>query len=89
MGHYTTPLKPGDKYNRLTVIEKVPKPSPYLTSNGRWYLCDCECGKQTIVEEYKIKAGKTKSCGCLRRETSSKWTKEMNKNRSKDNGRAD
>ena len=81
MGHYTTPLKPGDKYNRLTVIGQVPKPSPYLTAKGRWYLCECECGKQATVEEYKIKTGKTKSCGCLRSEKSSERMKERNKNR--------
>ena len=31
----------------------------------RW-LCDCQCGKQTIATSSNLKLGKVKSCGCLR-----------------------
>ena len=88
MGHYTEALRPGAKYNRLTVIERVPRPSPYLTSKARWYLCECECGNQTVVEEYRIKTGKTKSCGCLRSEVSRQRMIERNKSRRKNDGRS-
>ena len=85
MGHYTASLRPGDKYNRLTVIEKVPKPSPYYSHDRRWYRCKCDCGNEHIVEEYALKSGKIKSCGCLRRETSSRTAREI-LNRRTDNG---
>ena len=59
-----------DKFGRLTVLEEVPReqrPSP----NGRYYLCQCECGNQKVVYGHNLKTGNTKSCGCLSRQTSS------------------
>jgi len=41
----------------------------------RWgqakWLCECQCGKRVIVTAWDLKSGQTKSCGCLRRITSS------------------
>jgi hypothetical protein len=30
-----------------------------------YWLCECECGKETIIRGNNIRNGKTKSCGCL------------------------
>jgi hypothetical protein len=30
------------------------------------WLCVCKCGKQVAVSGIALRAGKTKSCGCLR-----------------------
>jgi hypothetical protein len=58
----------GKKFGRLTVIkyagfrqlsEKSKKCRKY------YYICQCECGKETLVEENKLKCGHTRSCGCL------------------------
>lgn len=49
-------LNKGDIYGRLTVIENTPKES----------LVRCECGNIKYVDNYNLKSGKTKSCGCLR-----------------------
>lgn len=32
------------------------------------YLCECICGKHTVVTAYSLLRGATKSCGCLRKE---------------------
>lgn len=59
-----------DKFGRLTVLEEVPReqrPSPA----GRYYLCQCECGRQKVVYGHNLKTGNTKSCGCLSRQISS------------------
>lgn len=88
MEHYTTLLKPGVKYSRLTVIEEVPKPSPYYRYSGRWYRCKCDCGDETIVTGCALKSGNTKSCGCLRRETARRIAREI-LNRRDDDDRAD
>lgn len=32
------------------------------------WLCQCDCGKQTIVIGSKLQSGNTRSCGCLRRD---------------------
>jgi len=37
-------------------------------SRATW-LCQCECGNETTVSGDKLRAGHTKSCGCLKR----KW----------------
>lgn len=62
-------LKIGDKINKLTVIGES-NPVFYKASNGKYYakkkwVCECDCGNTTIVEDNKLKSGHTKSCGCL------------------------
>lgn len=50
----------GEKYGKLTVLEKAGK-----DKRGCWlWLCKCECGNETIVNGAKLKNGHTKSCGC-------------------------
>lgn len=56
-----------EKYGMLTIIKEV---DPYISPTGgkhRMVLCLCECGREKILSLEKIKAGKTKSCGCLRK----------------------
>lgn len=55
-------------YNKLTIIEYKGKDS----YNRKSYLCLCDCGKSTVVDEYSIVSGNTKSCGCLRYTTQHK-----------------
>ena len=47
-----------DVYGELTVIKRAPN------ENGRakWH-CDCSCGEKTTVYGYKLRAGRTKTCG--------------------------
>jgi len=58
----------GQRFGRLTVIEKVPSKN----SNARW-RCVCDCGKETTVLGTTLRRGESKSCGCLR---SDYWRKE-------------
>lgn len=54
----------GQRYGRLTVIEKV-------NSRRRQYatwLCKCDCGNEIIVLGHNLRSGNTKSCGCWRKE---------------------
>lgn len=53
----------GKKFNRLTVIEPMPRKIGERTK----YRCECECGNEIIVEGSKIKNSHTKSCGCIRK----------------------
>ena len=57
----------GNKYNRLTVLSRD------YTKNqqgrkGTFWLCQCDCGAQIIVNGGNLKNGTTKSCGCLQKE---------------------
>lgn len=59
------------KYNRLTVIENA----GYNRHHQRMVKVSCECGTVKVILENEVKNGYTKSCGCLRRETTSKSTR--------------
>lgn len=53
------PIQVNDVYNYLTVISFSHK------QNYRSYFqCLCKCGKIRIVDEYSLRNGHTKSCGC-------------------------
>lgn len=54
----------GQKYNRLTIVEK----SGYDKHNNRLYKCRCDCGNFVTVRGNALTSGNTKSCGCLSRE---------------------
>jgi hypothetical protein len=54
------------KFGRLTVIK------PVIELGKRKWVCKCECGSERTVYSQSLKSGLTKSCGCLRSESSSK-----------------
>ena len=57
----------GVRFNRLIVIERAGSHG----SRACW-RCQCGCGKTVIVETADLRSGNTQSCGCLRRENTSK-----------------
>ena len=59
-----TPIKQGDRYNRLTIIEQVQSQTQSRGTKRRMVKCECECGNiKDYVLQY-LKSGRTKSCGC-------------------------
>jgi hypothetical protein len=54
----------GRRYGRLTVIGFAEADK---NGNARW-LCRCDCGEEIVTRADCLKIGKTKSCGCLRKE---------------------
>ena len=65
-------LLPGEKFGRLTVIDRDYEREEYLRANGKrrrpYYKCKCECGNIISVIVYSILNNNTKSCGCLKNE---------------------
>jgi hypothetical protein len=55
----------GRSFGRLTVLSLYRNATP-----KRLWRCVCICGKGAIVSTNGLTSGKTKSCGCLRREVS-------------------
>jgi hypothetical protein len=55
----------GQQFGRLLVIER--------TENNKWgravWICKCSCGNIVKVKGNSLLLHKTKSCGCLRRDT--------------------
>jgi len=53
------------KFGRLSVVKQATE----RTNTGRVkWICICDCGNEHIVSGDCLTFGKTKSCGCLRRE---------------------
>ena len=51
----------GQKFGKLTPVEYI--------KGGKW-LCQCDCGKQTIVDTRNLNSKHTLSCGCMAKENS-------------------
>lgn len=65
-----TVIQPGDKYGRLTTVRRVEDAVyPSGQRRPRWE-CICSCGNSCIKLSSQLRSGKTRSCGCLRSETS-------------------
>ncbi len=53
----------GYRFGKLTVL------CYSHTKNGQsFWVCNCDCGNVTTVGQGNLKSGKTKSCGCIRKE---------------------
>ena len=61
----------GKKFTKLTVIQRV------NNGYGVHYLCQCDCGKTTIVDARNLNARTIKSCGCLTTSSLELNTKEI------------
>jgi hypothetical protein len=57
----------GQIFGRLKVLSFAKR-----KSNHTFWECICECGIKRMVRADHLKSGKTKACGCLHREMSSK-----------------
>jgi group I intron endonuclease len=57
--------KPGDKYNRLTLVKALEEVNK---SGARKWLVRCDCGTEFKVMPGDVRHDHTKSCGCLNRE---------------------
>ena len=66
----------GERFGRLTVIKRIEN---HYYPSGRHdiqYRCRCDCGNEVNVLGIHLRSGHTVSCGCFRKENTSKmWFK--------------
>lgn len=55
----------GERFGKLVARENI---GSNHKGKALW-KCDCDCGAECIVEGTQLRSGKTKSCGCLVRDT--------------------
>lgn len=55
----------GQVFDRLTVIAYAGRKS-FLTHRTPQWLCQCRCGKYTVVATHSLKSGHSRGCGCSR-----------------------
>jgi 5-methylcytosine-specific restriction endonuclease McrA len=65
-----------EKYNRLTVIQKLGRNN----HNKTYSKVMCECGNIKEIEDSSLISGSTKSCGCLKIEYRKSLIKDKNPN---------
>ncbi len=63
-------IKSGDRYNRLTIIKEIEYSIDISGRKYRQFECLCDCGNITNIVLNSLRTGLSKSCGCLRKETS-------------------
>lgn len=61
------PIELGTVFGRLTVTSGAIRNDKYT-----WYVCLCNCGTIVKVRSDRLRAGRTNSCGCLRKEAAAK-----------------
>lgn len=54
----------GQRFGRLTALEVLG-----ASRGRRYWRCRCDCGGSIEALDYNLKSGRTRSCGCLYRET--------------------
>ena len=65
----------GKVFHKLTIIEYSSR-----KAHGHTFVCECSCGNTTVVYYSSIKSGNTKSCGCYRKEASSRRKRTVHGN---------
>lgn len=70
----------GKKVGKLTVIgfDKIiyKTDSKGKNRNQGYWLCKCECGNEVSISRNVLVSNKTKSCGCLKKESAQRREKE-------------
>lgn len=69
----------GQKFGRLTVLYRL----RIVATTVTFAVCECECGKVTKVRQSQLNRGGTRSCGCLKRDTTRARAKTHGKTRSR------
>lgn len=63
----------GEKFGRLIVVERLQNDKHNKT---RW-MCKCECGNTKSIGGWELRKEQSKSCGCLRKETTAERNKKL------------
>lgn len=59
----------GQRFGRLLAVSKLP--NSVFAGSASW-ICQCECGTELLVRSAMLRRGLTRSCGCLRKDTTRK-----------------
>lgn len=62
----------GQRFGRLTVTDTFIKIKRKPSGSRTRWLCKCECGNEIYIDQDHLVGEKTQSCGCYRKEVTSK-----------------
>lgn len=66
----------GQRFGRLTVIERAPPPDTVKHKSTSYWRCKCDCGNEVVVRRNNLTQGIAKSCGCYKNDVNRKHKKE-------------
>ena len=69
----------GQRFGRLVAKEYMGKKKYKGNSDHPYWLCQCDCGNETIVNGNNLRRGAIKSCGCMSAELARERMKEVTK----------
>lgn len=64
----------GKKFGLLTVLRKDEERT---TKSNIYWICECECGNSKSVRGTSLRAGETRSCGCLQKKAAAETGKKL------------
>lgn len=67
----------GKRFSRLVALYRDGS-----TGHSAAWICQCDCGNKTRANGYDLRTGHTKSCGCLKKETSATYNTTHGKSNS-------
>lgn len=56
----------GQRFEKLVVVKRISSKKTPSGSTKIFWLCQCDCGNQCVIEGNALKQGNTKSCGCIK-----------------------
>lgn len=62
----------GKVFERLTVLKQADDIIGRSGQHHSAWLCQCECGNSKVISGVSLKAGRTRSCGCLQKDAAAK-----------------
>lgn len=68
-------VRPGETYGRLVVLDEIP--ADCRPHGVRVFRCRCECGQIWVGPGSTLRKGHTRSCGCLKSESSARNARAM------------
>ena len=54
----------GQRFGKLIVLHRAPAPPHVKQQNKAYWLCQCDCGKASVIGGDALRNAKTRSCGC-------------------------
>lgn len=66
----------GEKFGRLTAVARAGRDK----DRGSFWLCNCDCGVESLVRISALRSGQVRSCGCLHVEKVSAFVGKSNPN---------
>jgi hypothetical protein len=63
--HNAKPMPAGTRFGRLVIIREADAIVDGKGGRRRAFTCRCDCGNETTLAGSTLRAGHSKSCGCL------------------------